>query len=127
MHIAQRMHSSTLPSTTSSVPSLLAKMSTGQTSSSFAASSASPVTASSTSMPMKTASLRIGGRSQFRLHDLRDLRDLLGDGDARLRQPLDLLGGGVLLALHDRAGVAEAHARHLVHEPPGHERDDRQP
>ena len=34
--------------------------------------------------------------------------------------------GGVLLALDDRAGVAEAHAGHLVHEASGHERDDRQ-
>ena len=32
----------------------------------------------------------------------------------------------VLLALDDRAGVAEGHARHLVHEPAGHEGDDRE-
>src|SRR5947208_12422230 len=101
-------------------------MSTGQTSASLAASCPSPATASSTSMPMKIASLRIGGGSQLAPHDLRDLRDLLGNGDPGLRQARDLLGGSVLLALHDRAGVAEAHARHLVHEAPGHERDDRQ-
>src|SRR5438552_14091693 len=102
-------------------------MSTGQTSASLAASSASPVTASSTSMPMKIASLRIGGAPLRELgpHDLRDLRDLLRDGDARLCQARDLLRGGVLLALDDRAGVPEAHAGHLVHEAPGHERDDR--
>src|SRR4051812_32970353 len=101
-------------------------MSTGQTSSSFAARAASPVTESSTSMPMKMASLRIGGAplGQLRLHDVRDLGDLLGHGDPRLREALDLLGGRVLLALHDRAGVAEAHPGHLVHEPAGHEGDD---
>src|ERR671936_3192250 len=101
-------------------------MSTGQTSVSLAASCASPVTASSTSMPMKMASLRIGGGSQLRPHDLRDLRDLLGHRDAGFGEAGDLLGGRVLLALDDRAGMAETHARHLVHEPPGHERDDRQ-
>src|SRR5215207_9671873 len=103
-------------------------MSTGQTSSSLAASAASPATASSTSMPMKIASLRIGRAplGELRLHDLGDLRDLLCDGDAGLREAGDLLSRRVLLALDDRAGVAEAHARHLVHEAPGHERDDRQ-
>src|SRR4051812_9006861 len=101
-------------------------MSTGQTSASFAASCASPVTASSTSVPMKMASLRIGGGSQLALHDLRDLRDLLPDGDACLCEAGDLLGGGVLLPLDDGAGVAEAHAGHLVNEAPRHERDDRQ-
>src|SRR5436189_3878210 len=126
MHIAQRMHSSRFSSTISTLPPATAKMSTGQTSSSFAASCASPATASSTSMPMKMASLRIGGGPQLALHDLRDLRDLLGDRDAGLGEAGDLLGGRVLLALHDRAGVAEAHARHLVHEAAGHERDDRQ-
>src|SRR3954451_7750365 len=128
MHIAQRMHSSMLPSTMSSFPQSSAKMSTGQTSSSFAASSASPATPSSTSMPMKIASLRIGGAplGELRLHDLRDLGDLLRDGDARLSQPGDLLRGLVLLALDDRAGMAEAHAGHLVHEAARHEGHDRQ-
>ena len=42
------------------------------------------------------------------------------------REPRDLLGRRVGLALDDRAGVAEAHARHLVHEAAGHEGDDRQ-
>src|SRR3954467_9006855 len=93
MHIAQRMHSSTLPWTISTVPSLLAKMSTGQTSSSLAASSASPATASSTSMPMKVASLRIGGGSQLALHDLGDLGDLLGDRDPGLGEAGGLLAG----------------------------------
>src|SRR3954470_18886417 len=101
-------------------------MSTGQTSASLAASCASPATASSTSMPMKMASLRIGGGSQLALHDLRDLGDLLRDRDPGLREARYLLGGRVLLALDDRAGVAEAHPRHLVHEPAGHERHDRQ-
>src|SRR4051794_27374603 len=101
-------------------------MSTGQTSASLAASCASPATVSSTSIPMKMASLRIGGGSQLRLHDLRDLRDLLGDRDPCLGQSLDLLGSGVLLALDNRPGVAEAHAGHLVHEAAGHERHDRQ-
>src|SRR5215211_8891956 len=101
-------------------------MSTGQTSVSLAASCASPVTASSTSMPMKIASLRIGRRSQLRLHDLRDLGDLLRDGYAGLCEAGDLLRGGVLLALDDRSGVAEAHAGHLVHEAARHEGDDRQ-
>src|SRR5439155_12754718 len=109
-------------STMSTLPSLLVKMSTGQTSSSFAASCGSPATASSTSMPMKMASLRIGGRSELAPHDLRDLRDLLGDGDACLGEAGDLLGRRVLFALDDRAGVAEAHPRHLVHEPAGHDR-----
>src|SRR5207244_2242467 len=121
-----RMHSSMFSSTTWTLPSASAKIDTGQTSSSLAASSSSPATASSTSMPMKMASLRIGGGSQLRPHDVRDLRDLLGDGDAGLGEAGDLLGRRVLLALDDRAGVAEAHARHLVHEPAGHERDDRQ-
>src|SRR3954451_3754562 len=102
-------------------------MSTGQTSSSFAASSPSPATASSTSMPMKIASLRIGGAplGELRLHDLRDLGDLLRDRDAGLGEPGDLLRGRVLLALDDRAGMAEAHAGHLAHEAPRHEGDDR--
>src|SRR5882724_5707351 len=128
MHSPQRMHSSMFSSTISTLPPALAKIETGQTSSSFAASCASPATASSTSMPMKIASLRIGGAPLGELgpHDLRDLGDLLSHGDAGLREAGDLLGGGVLLALDDRAGVAEAHAGHLVHEAPRHERDDRQ-
>src|SRR3954453_21775863 len=126
-------------------------MSTGQTSASLVATAVSWATASSTSTAMKMASALMPLRSpprgiqggwvrflrtgiglgplhprQLGLHDLRDLRDLLCDGDPRLGQARDLLARRVLLALDDRAGVAEAHARHLVHEPPGHEGDDRQ-
>src|SRR4051794_35477872 len=54
-------------------------------------------------------------RWQQGLHDVGYLRDLLGDRDPRVGEPGDLLGRGVLLALDDRAGVAEAHPRHLVH------------
>src|SRR4051794_11134582 len=123
-------------------------MSTGQTSASLVATAVSWATASSTSTPMKVASALTPLRSpprgiqpralrtgiglrplyprQLGLHDLRDLADLPRDGDPRLGQARDLLARRVLLALDDRAGVAEAHARHLVHEPPGHEGDDRQ-
>src|SRR5581483_6735487 len=66
-------------------------------------------------------------RAQPLLHQRRDRLDALGDRDARGLHALDLVGRRVGLALDDRAGVAEAHARHLVHEPPGHEGDDRQP
>src|SRR3954447_24497596 len=60
------------------------------------------------------------------LDEVGDLRDLLGHGDPRVVESLDLLRGRVGLALDDRAGVAEAHARHLVHEAAGHEGHDRQ-
>ena len=48
-----------------------------------------------------------------------DLVDPLDDGDAGGLEAGDLLGRRVLVALDDRAGVAEAHALHLlvVHEP----------
>src|SRR5919112_5358093 len=111
-------------------------MSTGHTSASLAAIAGSVTYWSSTSMPMNVASVRIGSPVLLRrdfdaalgelaLHDLRDLGDLLRDRDAGLGEAGDLLGRGVLLALDDRAGMAEAHARHLVHEPAGHERHDR--
>src|SRR4051812_50208886 len=113
-------------------------MSTGQTSSSFLASSASPATSSETSTSMKTPSCADPdgpGREaeepsgiDFVLHDVRDLVDPLDDGDAGCLEARDLLRRRVLLALDDRAGVAEAHALHLlvVHELAGHEGDDRQ-
>src|SRR3954449_5722659 len=112
-------------------------MSTGHTSASFRARSASRATASSTSTSMKIA-LAVAAwlmrphscwnlRSEPLLHEVGDLGDLLRDRDAGLLEARDLLGGRVRLALDDRAGVAEAHARHLVHELAGHERHDRQP
>src|SRR6266540_2614625 len=104
-------------------------MSTGQTSASLVATAVSWATASSTSTPMKMASaltpgspprgvqpraLRMGSGLrplcsvlQLGLHDLGDLRDLLGDGDPGLGQARDLLARRVLPALDDRAGVAE--------------------
>src|ERR671933_756584 len=99
-------------------------MSTGQTSVSLAAIAGSPAASSATSMPMKMPSERMGSDllrgdvdaalGELGLHDLRDLGDLLGDRDPGLRQARDLLARRVLLALDDRAGMAEAHARHLV-------------
>src|SRR5919109_814484 len=110
-------------------------MSTGQTSSSLAATAGSRATASSTSTPMKSASVltwlaprglppralmetpglrpAVNGRAGARplghllAHQVGDLRDLLGDNDPGLGEARDLLGRGVLPALHDRAGVAE--------------------
>src|SRR3990170_766738 len=80
-------------------------MLTGHTSTSFFASSRSAVASGSisTRMNMEGISAPPGGT-----------------------QPADLLGGGVLLALDDGAGVAETHAGHGVHEAPGHEGDDGQ-
>src|SRR3954454_22568022 len=105
-------------------------MSTGQTSSSFAAISASLATESSTSTSMKTAlsSFSANPCPQLLLHRLGDLVDPLDDRDPRFLEAGDLLGRGVLGALDDRAGVAEAHPLHLlvVHELAGHEGDDRQ-
>src|SRR5512133_4119894 len=98
-------------------------MSTGQTSASFAATAVSRAMASSTSTPMKMACALMPLRSpprgiqpralrtgiglgplyprQLGLHDLRDLRDLLRDGDPRLGQARDLLARRVLLAFDD--------------------------
>src|SRR5512132_1543915 len=107
-------------------------MSTGQTSASLAATAASWAASSSTSTAMKIASaltrwspprgiqprvLRqgIGLRplylGELRLHQARDVLDALGHDDAGGGQARDLLARRVLLALDDRAGVAEAHAR----------------
>ena len=76
---------------------------------------ASAAAASSTSTAMKMPSFLMPGAPLGDLgpDDLGDVLDPLGDGDAGLRQARDLLGGRVLLAFDDRAGVAEAHARHL--------------
>src|SRR3972149_3050546 len=62
-----------------------------------------------------------GGLRQRLLHQCGDVRYLLRHADAGLAEAADFLGGGVLLALDDRAGMAEAHAGHRVHETPGHE------
>src|SRR5215217_8827189 len=109
-------------------------MSTGQASSSRLASSASPLSESSTSTPIKMASfltrrppwlaprgfqprVSIGrggvpppltGLALPALHEVGDLGDLLGHDDPGGRQARDLLCGRVLLALHDRPGVAKA-------------------
>src|SRR3954468_20394445 len=103
-------------------------MSTGQASSSFFAMSASSRTSSatSTSMNVPGISLRLHLLADLLFHEVRDLADLLRHGDPGVVQALDLLRGGVGLALDDRAGVAEAHARHLVHEASRHEGDDRE-
>src|SRR3712207_5839923 len=100
-------------------------MSTGQASSRRRARSASPATPSSTSMPMKVASVltpplrrpvsptratrrssRRGSGSQPRTDQIGYLGDLLGDGDAGRLEAGDLLRRRVLPALDDRAGVA---------------------
>src|SRR3954452_10332074 len=100
-------------------------MSTGQTSSSLRASSTSPLTSSATSTSIKVPS---ASAIELLLNDVRDLVDALDDRDAGGLEAGDLLGRRVLLALHDRAGVAEGHSLHLlvVHELARHERDDRQ-
>src|SRR3954453_19688444 len=98
-------------------------MSTGQTSASVAASATSAATSGATSTSMKR--LDMGPLGDLGPDHLGDVLDALGDIDARGAQPGDLLGRGVLPALDDRAGVPEGHARHLVHDPARHERDDR--
>src|SRR5207248_8211362 len=104
-------------------------MSTGQASVSLAASSESAAAWSSTSTAMKMpSSLMRRSRPLSRGRPLRelgfdhlgDVLDTLGDRDPRLGQAGDLLGGGVLLAFDDRAGMAEGHPRHLIHEAPRH-------
>src|SRR5207245_7504666 len=102
-----------------------AKMLTGQTSTSFLVSAASAATARSTwtSMNMPGISLAL----QALLHERRDVLDPLRHRDARGLHALDLVGRGVGLPLDDRPGVAEAHARHLVHEAARHEGDDGKP
>src|SRR2546423_9420961 len=110
-------------------------MSTGHASVSLAASSGSAAACSSiwTAMKMPSSLIRLSrplsrGRllRELGFDHLGDVLDALGDRDPRLGQAGDLLRGGVLLAFDDRAGVAEGHPRHLVHEAPRHEGDDRQ-
>src|SRR5918995_4279604 len=115
-------------------------MSTGQTSSSLEAISASPAIESSTTIPMKIASRsgirassipsRRGRRTdrELLLDGAGDLVDPLDDRDAGILQAGDLLSGRVLGPLHDGSGMTEAHALHplVVHELAGHEGDDGQ-
>src|SRR5437588_9991249 len=128
MQSRQSTHSSRLPSTISTRPSASLKMSTGQTSSSCAASSPSPATASSTSTAMKIpSSCFSANRSpQLLLHRVGNLVDPLDHGDPGALEAGNLLRCRVLGALDDRPGVAEAHPLHLllVHELSGHEGDD---
>src|SRR5437016_10397891 len=126
MQSSHSTHSSRFSSTMRSLPSVsCAKMLTGQTSTSFLASAASAATARSTwtSMNMPAISMSL----QAFLHERRDVLDPLRHRDAGGLHALDLVGRGVGLPLDDRAGVAEAHAGHLVHEATRHEGDDRQP
>src|SRR3954470_17095542 len=106
-------------------------MSTGHASWSRRARSASPRTESSISTSMNVPGIRrssSGGGVDSRggplaealADELGDLRDLLGDGDAGVLEARDLLGRRAGAALDDRPGVAEAHARHLVHEAARH-------
>ena len=114
------------------------KMSTGQASVELWASSPSAAAESSTSTAMKIPSLPLRAplgsgsaptppRSEILAPTIGDVLDSLGHLDAGRRQAGDLLAGRVGLAFDDRAGVAEAHPGHLVHEPARHEGDDRQP
>src|SRR5262249_46552879 len=122
---SQSVHSSRFSSTILSCPSAAcAKMFTGQTSTSFFASAGSAATFGSTSTSMNMPAMSVP--SQSLLHERGDVLDALGDGDPGRLHALDLVRGRVGLALDDRAGVAEAHARHGVHEAAGHEGDDRQ-
>ena len=75
------------------------------------------------------AAARSRRHPQLLLHRVGDLVDPLDHGDPGGLEAGDLLRRGVLVALDDRAGVAEAHPLHLlvVHELAGHEGDDRQP
>src|SRR3954467_9259312 len=98
-------------------------MSTGQTSVSLAAMTASAATPGAISTSMK----RLDMLGDPRADHARDVLDPLGDLDTCRGEAGDLLGRRVLLTLHDRAGVAERHAGHLVHEAPGHEGKDREP
>src|SRR5436190_1002381 len=100
-------------------------MSTGHASLSRAARSPSAAAPSSTSTAMNVPSLlmrlarpRSRGRplGELGFDHLGDVLDALGDRDPGAREARDLLRGGVLLAFDDRAGVAEGHAGHLVHE-----------
>src|SRR4051795_11580735 len=100
-------------------------MSTGQTSVSFAARAWSDATSGETSTSMKRLDMRT--LRDPGPHHAWDVLDPLGDLDPGRGQARDLLRRGVLLALDDRAGVAEGHARHLVHEAARHEGHDRQP
>ena len=123
----QSTHSSRFSATIVTPASPALKMSTGQASSSFFASSESSATCSSSSTSMKIP-FSVAHRAERLLDAVGDLVDPLDDRNAGGFEPRDLLGRRVLLALDDRAGVAEAHALHLlvVHELAGHERDDRQ-
>src|ERR671936_2418057 len=103
-------------------------MSTGQTSANRAASSRSAAASAETSTAMKRLLyMRAAPRGDRLLDEVGDVLNALGDRDPGRLQARDLLARRVLPALDDRAGVAERHARHLVHEAPRHERDDRQP
>src|SRR6185295_1857431 len=128
MHSSHSTHSSRFSSTMRSAPSFAcAKMLTGQTSVSFFATAASLAAAASTSTLMNIPfgiSAPCLGETFF--DEARDVLDAFGHRDAGGIHALDLVGGGVGLALDDGAGVAEAHARHLVHEATGHEGDDRE-
>src|SRR5215216_5073743 len=106
-------------------------MSTGQTSSSLEASSASSRISPETSTSMKSPCsswVSANLRSQPLLDRLRDLVDPLDDRDAGRLEAGDLLRGRVLGALDDRPRVSEGHSLHLlfVHELAGHEGDDRE-
>src|SRR5215831_5914301 len=110
-----------------SVPSgRCAKMLTGHTSASFFATAGSRAAASSTRTSMKVPAMLLALR-EAPADQLGDVLDALRHRDARALHALDLGCRGVLAALDDRAGVAEAHALHLVHEAARHEGDHGQP
>ena len=69
-------------------------------------------------MPVQLLGSAIRPRPSVSLTRVGDLVDPLDHRDAGRLEAGDLLGGRVLGALDDRAGVAEAHALHLlvVHE-----------
>src|SRR4051812_26426493 len=115
MQSAQSTHSSRFPSTISTRPSASVKMSTGQTSSSFAANSASPAIESSTSTAMNSPCSSFSATDsspQLLLHNVGDLIDPLDHPDPGSLEAGDLLRCSVLGALDDRAGVPEAHPLH---------------
>ena len=100
-------------------------MSTGHTSSSFAANSASPAIRSSTSTAMNSAVA----------HTAAPIRSLTIRGISEISSATTIPASARRAIFSDAVsslpstivpGVAEAHARHLVHEPPGHEGHDRQ-
>src|SRR5947208_15648372 len=100
------MHSSRFSRTISTLPFAALKMSTGQASSSFLASSASSRISSetATSMNMPWSSCVSANLRPRSLPDrVRDLVDPLDYRDPGGFEPLDFLGGGVLGALDDGA------------------------